>query len=82
MIRPMKNRTNASMIEVFKEVYSHLQPKGSNPKLQVLDNERSKAIKNFVNSQKTAIQLVKPHNHQVNSAKTAVKTAKYHLLHR
>ena len=27
MIRPMKNRTNASMIEVFKEVYSHLQQK-------------------------------------------------------
>ena len=63
MILPMKNRTDASMIEVFKEVYLPLQQKGSNPKLHVLDNECSKAIKNFVNSQKTAIQLIKPHNH-------------------
>ena len=80
MIRPMKNRTNTSTIEVFTEVYLHLQQKGINQKLHVLDNECSKAIKNFVNSQKMAIQLVEPHNHQANAAKTAVKTAKCHFI--
>ena len=45
IIRLMKNRSNASMIKVFKDVYKMLQQKGTNPSLHVLDNECSKAIK-------------------------------------
>ena len=75
-----KNRTDASMIEVFKDKYKMLQQKGSNPSLHVLDNKCSTAIKTFVADQQTAIQLVEPHNHRVNTAEVAVKTAKYHFL--
>ena len=76
----MKNRMNASIIEVFKDVYKILQQKGSNPSLRVLDNECLKAIKTFVADQQTAIQLVEPHNHRVNAAEVPVKTAKYHFI--
>ena len=76
----MKNRTDASMIEVFKDVYRMLQQKGTNPSLHVLDNECSKAIKTFVADQQTAIQLVEPHNHRVNAAEVAVKTEKYNFI--
>ena len=55
IIRPMKNRSNASMIEVFKDVYKMLQQKRTNPSLHVLDNECSKAIKTFIAEQKMMI---------------------------
>jgi len=80
IIRPMKNRSEASMVEVFQDVYRMLQQRGTNPSLHVMDNECSKAIKTFVADQKTTIQLVEPHNHRVNAAEVAVKTAKYHFI--
>ena len=80
IIRPMKNRSDASMTKVFKDVYRILQQKGTNPSLHVLDNECSKAIKTFVADQQTVIQLVEPHNHRVNTAEVSVKTAKYHFI--
>ena len=76
----MKNRSDASMIEVFKDVYRMLQQKGTNPSLHVLDNECLKVINRFVAYQQTTIQLVEPHNHRVNAAEVAVKTAKYHFI--
>ena len=72
----MKNRSDGSMIEAFREVYDYLQSKHLHPKLQVLDNECSKAVKKYIHSKDTDIQLVEPHNHRVNTAETAVKTIK------
>jgi len=80
IIRPMKNRSDRSMIKVFKDVYRMMQQKGTNPSLHVPDNECSKAIKTFVVDRQTAIQLVEPHNHRVNAAEVAVKTAKSHFI--
>ena len=76
----MKNRTDTSMIEVFKDVYKMQHQKGSNLSLHVLDNECSKAIKTFIADQQTAIQILESHNHRVNAAEVAVKTAKYHFI--
>ena len=76
----MKNRTDKSMLEVFKEIYEELEAGNCSPKLHVLNNECSKAIKKFITTSNSKIQLVEPHNHRVNAAETAVKTAKYHLL--
>ena len=75
-MRPLRNRDDSSMTECFKEIYSYLTARGCKPKLHVLDNECSKAIKNQIQKEKTRIQLVEPHNHQVNAAETVVKTAK------
>ena len=65
---------------MFQELYAYLREQGIQPRLHVLDNECSKAIKTFLRSQDTDIQLVKPHNHRVNAAETAVKAAKYHMI--
>ena len=80
LLRPMKNRSDESMVAVFKDIYEYLQLRNLAPKLHVLDNECSKAIKKYIISQNTNIQLVEPHNHRVNAAETAVKTAKYHFI--
>ena len=50
------------------------------PKLNVLDNECSKAVKTFIRNNNTNIQLVEPHNHRVNAAETAIKSTKYHII--
>ena len=68
------------MVKTFQELYAYLRERGIQPRLHVLDNECSKAIKTFLPSQDTDIQLVKPHNHHVNAAETAVKAAKYHMI--
>ena len=80
LIRPMKSRSDACMVDAFKDVYTYLTDKKLAPKLHVLDNECSKAVQTYVKGQNTRIQLVEPHNHRVNAAETAVKAAKYHLL--
>ena len=80
IIRPMKSRSDACMVAAFEDIYGYLQAKKLAPKLHVLDNECSKAVKRYINSQDVKIQLVEPHNHRVNAAKTAVKAVKYHML--
>ena len=44
----MKSRKDADMVSTFKEVYKKLKTKGHQPKLHVLDNECSKAVKNYI----------------------------------
>ena len=80
IIRPMKSRSNEHMVKTFQDIYTYLQTKKLSPKLHVLDNECSKVVKTYINSQQVKIQLVEPHNHRVNAAETAVKAAKYHLI--
>ena len=80
MVRTMKSRKDEDMVTTFKEVYDELKTKEHQPKLHVLDNECSKAVKNYIVTEKTNIQLVEPRNHRVNAAEPAVKSLKYHAL--
>ena len=63
LIRPMPSRTDASMIAAFTNIYNYLEAQKCKPKLHVLDNECSQAVRNYVTSKNTTIQLVEPHNH-------------------
>ena len=64
------------MVAVFQDIYDYLPEQNLTPNLHVMDNECSKAIKNFIKKEKVDIQLVEPHNHRVNAAEPAVKAAK------
>ena len=77
LLRSLTSRTDADMSKVFKDLYAYLGERNLKPKLHVLDNQCSRAIKSFIRKEGTDIQLVEPHNHRVNAAKTTVKTAKY-----
>ena len=48
MTRMTKNKKDADMVATFNEVCEELKEKGHQPKLHVLDNECSKAVKNYV----------------------------------
>ena len=68
------------MERVFNYIYEYLTERGHKPRLHILDNQCSKAIKKLIKRTKTKYQLVEPHNHRVNAAEPAVKAVKYHML--
>ncbi len=80
IIHAMRSRRDEDIVPTFKDIYSDIKAKRHKPALHVLDNECSKAVKNYINSEDTSIQLVELHNHRVNVAETAVKCIKYHTL--
>ncbi len=42
------------------------------PKVNVMDNQATKAIKEYLITQQCELQLVEPHNHHVNAAEWAI----------
>jgi hypothetical protein len=68
------------MIEAFKDVYQYLENKGFKPKLNVMDNQCSKAIQRYIKATGADIQLVTPDDHRVNAAERAIQTWKNHWI--
>ena len=67
LVQPMKNRTDACMFSVFKDIYEYLKERKCKSKLHVMENECSKAVQAFIKEQEVPIQLVEPGNHRVNA---------------
>ena len=80
LIKPMKGMTDDNMVDVFREICAELEEQNCKPKLHVLDNQCSKAVRKYIQSENVSIQLVEPYNHRVNAAEQAVKIAKYHMI--
>jgi hypothetical protein len=80
IIFAMPSRTDASMVSAFTAVITILKAGGYQPALNVMDNECSAAVENYIRSEKINIQLVPPHNHQVNAAEQAIATFKEHFI--
>jgi hypothetical protein len=80
IVRAMSTRTNAAMITAFKEVITILRTHGYRPALNVMDNECSTAVEQYICLEKINIQLVPPHNHQANTAEQAIATFKEHFI--
>ena len=76
LVQAMPNRTDASMVATFKDIIGHLKSCGHQPQMNVMDNECSKAVKQYITSEKINIQLVEPHDHCINTAERAIQTFK------
>ncbi len=50
------------------------------PKVNVMDNQATKAIKEYLVMQQCKLQLVEPHNHQGNVAEREIKTFKNRFI--
>ena len=79
-VRPMKSREDANMVETFKNIYGYLKSKNFTPILNVMDNECSKAVLEFIESTNAKIQFVPPDIHRVNAAERAIRTFKEHFI--
>ena len=77
---PVKDVKEGSTIEAFKSNTEYLSKQGFQPTVNVMNNIASKAIKTYLERQKTAFQLVEPHNHRANNVERAVQTFKNHLI--
>ena len=56
------------MLTAFQDIYNYLRDKNFTPKLHVLDNECSKIVKTFIQTeQNKKLQFVEVHQHRVNT---------------
>jgi hypothetical protein len=53
-----------------------LEERGYKPKVNVMDNQATKYIKQFLTKKECKLLLVEPHNHRVNAAEWAIQTFK------
>ncbi len=80
IIHAMPLCTDASMVSVFTEVITILKAGGYQPALNVMDNECSATVENYIRSEKINIQLVPLHNRRVNATEQAIPTFKEHFI--
>ncbi len=73
---PIANMDNKSIFEAFKAKFKLLEEKGYKPKVNVMDNQATKYIKQFLTKKECKLQLVEPHNHRMNAAERAIQTFK------
>ena len=56
------------MIKAFQTHIKYITKRGFKPSFNITNNVESKAIKVYLQEENTQMQLVEPHNHQVNVA--------------
>ncbi len=65
---PIANMDDKSIFEAFKATFEMLEEKGYTLRVNVMDNQATKYIKQFLTKKECKLQLVEPHNHRVNAA--------------
>ena len=73
---PIAGLDDKSIFEAYKTQFEMLEAKGYKPKVNVMDNQATKYIKQFLTKKECKLQLVEPHNHRVNAAERAIQTFK------
>jgi hypothetical protein len=69
MATPITGLDDVGIFNAYKLNFGQLKSKGNQPILNVIDNQATKYIKNFLTKEECKLQLVEPHNHRVNAAK-------------
>ena len=80
LVRAIKDREAPTIVEAFDDVFSYLDRKGFKPKFNVLDNEASRAITEYLEQEEIKWQFVPPNEHRVNAAERAIQTFKNHFI--
>eukprot|EP00957_Ditylum_brightwellii_P178887 13626077-Ditylum_brightwellii.AAC.1 len=63
LAEPIRNRTEEELIHAFDVLHTHLLNHGLKPRLQMLDNEASAALKQEIINKTMKFQLAPPHVH-------------------
>ena len=71
---------HSSLLEAYKPNFKYLLRKGFKPKVNVMDNQATKAIKAYLTPQQVMLQLAEPHTHRVNAAELAIQTCKNQFI--
>ena len=79
-VHPLKSQGDDDTLNAYQEIYSLLRERGLRPQLHWLDNESSKALKQFITSEEVQYKLAPPHIHHHNAAEHAIRTFKNHSI--
>ncbi len=77
---PIPGLDSNSIFGSCTNLFEYLESKGYKPKLNVMDNQATNAIKSYLTPQQVRLQLVKLHNHQVNTTEHAIQTFKNRFI--
>jgi hypothetical protein len=69
---PILGLDSKSILDAYKKIFEYLMSKGYKLKVNVMDNQATKAIKEYLVTQQCELQLVEPHDHRVNAAECAI----------
>jgi hypothetical protein len=72
LAKPIKGLDKKKIFAAYKKFHLLLTTKGFLVKLNVMDNQATKCIKQFLTKNECKLQLVEPHNHRVNVAERAI----------
>jgi Reverse transcriptase (RNA-dependent DNA polymerase) len=79
LLRPMKDRSAASLTAAIASVHDTLSKGGCRPQFHRLDNECPQQVKDYFSKRDVKFQLAPPGEHRTNIAERAIRTAKGHL---
>jgi hypothetical protein len=77
---PIANLEGNTIFKGYRTQFEFLESKGHKIKLNLMDNEASCQIKQFLMKNKFNLLLVKPHNHRVNATQRTIQTFKNHFV--
>jgi hypothetical protein len=80
LVEPLKTRAAQEILRAYKKIHALLLSRGLKPKLQKLDNEASKVLKQFICAADIDYQLAPPGIHRSNAAERAIITWKNHCI--
>jgi hypothetical protein len=73
---PIAGLDKVTIFEAYNKKFDKLTAKGIKVKLNIMDNKATKHIKKFLTEEQYKLQLVEPHNHQMNAAERPIQTWK------
>jgi hypothetical protein len=77
---PIAKFSNNSILHVYQQQFELLESRGHKIKLNMMDNQASHIIKQYLTTKQCNNLLVKLNNHRVNAAKQAIQTFKAHFI--
>jgi hypothetical protein len=67
LFTPIAGLDSECSLEAYILNFEYLVSKGFKPKVNMMDNQATKAINAYLTPQQVMLQLVEPHNHRVNA---------------
>ena len=77
---PISGFSDEVIFQAYKDIYEMIESKGFVIRFNVMDNQASKVIKQFLTPKQCELMLVEPNNHRVNAAERAIQTFKDHFV--
>ena len=80
LARSLRSRKGSELLEIIKGINQYLELREHKPNHQILDNESSTALKDYLNTHNMSFQFVPPHMCLRNAAERATRSFKTHFI--